>query len=138
MKPAPECDSNGYDKGYTTRKLLQIFDFVNSAFVKRSRQPVKNYTSTLIVLTLTLVGLFLYLYVNKSHESYLDSQHALMQQSTRGAARIIELYIRQVRQRVELFAEEESGTISRLSRAPLEEALHAPVEGRRALATATR
>ena len=84
---------------------------------------MKNYTSTLIVLTLTLVGLFLYLYVNKSHESYLDSQHALMQQSTRGAARIIELYIRQVRQRVELFAEEESGTISRLSRAPLEEAL---------------
>ena len=66
---------------------------------------MKNYTSILIVLTLTLVGLFLYLYVNRSHENYLESQHALMQHSTRGAARIIELYIREVRQRVNLFAD---------------------------------
>ena len=76
---------------------------------------MKNYTSILMVLTLALVGLFLYLYVDKSHENYLENQHALMQQSTRGAARIIELYIREVRQRVNLFAEEEGETISKLA-----------------------
>ena len=84
---------------------------------------MKNYTSILILLTLALVSLFLYLYVNRSYDSYLDSQQALMQQSTRGAARIIELYIREVRQRVDLFAAAEGETIGRLSRNPLDDEL---------------
>jgi PAS domain S-box-containing protein len=84
---------------------------------------VKNYTLILIVLTLLLVGLFLSWYVDRSHESYLNSQQALMQQSTRGAARIIELYIKEIRRRVDLFTEVEGETISNLSRHPGDEAL---------------
>jgi PAS domain S-box-containing protein len=84
---------------------------------------VKNYTSILIALTLILVGVFLSWYVDKGYESYLDSQHALMQQSTRGAARIIALYLKEVRQRVDLFAEEEGDIISNLSRNPADEEL---------------
>ena len=84
---------------------------------------MKNYTSILIALTLILVGVFLSWYVDKGYESYLDSQHALMQQSTRGAARIIALYLKEVRQRVDLFAEEEGDIISNLSRNPADEEL---------------
>ena len=84
---------------------------------------MKNYTSILIVLTLILVGVFLSWYVDKGYESYLDSQHALMQQSTRGAARIIALYLKEVRQRVDLFAEEEGDIISSLSGDPADEEL---------------
>jgi PAS domain S-box-containing protein len=84
---------------------------------------VKNYTTILIVFTLILVGFFLSLYVDRSHETYLDSQQALMQQSTRGAAWIIELYIEEVRRRVELFTEEEGEIISKLSRDPSSDAV---------------
>jgi PAS domain S-box-containing protein len=84
---------------------------------------VKNYTSILIVLTLLLVGLFLSWYVDRSYASYLGSQQDLMQQSTRGAARIIELYIKEVRQRVDLFTEAEGEIISNISRHPEDELL---------------
>ena len=84
---------------------------------------MKNYTTILIVFTLILVGFFLSLYVDRSHETYLDSQQALMQQSTRGAAWIIELYIEEVRRRVELFTEEEGEIISKLSRDPSSDAV---------------
>ena len=70
---------------------------------------------------LMLIGYYLYWYVDRSYESYLDSQQALMQQSTRGAARTIELYIKEVRQRVDLFAEEEGEIISNLSAMPADE-----------------
>ena len=79
---------------------------------------MKNYTSILIVFTLILIGFFLSWYVDRSYESHLDSQQALMQQSTRGAARTIELYIKEVRRRVDLFTAEESEIIDRLSRHP--------------------
>jgi len=79
---------------------------------------MKNYTSILIVFTLLLVGFFLSRYVDRSYEIHLDSQRALMQQSTRGAARLIGLYIKEVRRRVELFTAEESEIIGRLSRHP--------------------
>jgi PAS domain S-box-containing protein len=82
---------------------------------------VKNYTSVLIVFTLVLIGLFLSWYVDKGYESYLNNQQALMQQSTKGAARIIELYIKEVRRGVEMFAAEESEVISYLSRHPEDE-----------------
>jgi PAS domain S-box-containing protein len=91
---------------------------------------VKNYTTILIVFTLILVGFFLSLYVDRSHESYLESQQALMRQSTRGAAWIIELYIKEVRRRVELFTEEEGEIISALSRAPSSEAIRQPFTDR--------
>jgi len=79
---------------------------------------VKNYTSILIVFTLILIGFFLSWYVDRSYESHLDSQQALMQQSTRGAARTIELYIKEIRRRVDLFTAEEGDIIGRLSRRP--------------------
>jgi PAS domain S-box-containing protein len=44
-----------------------------------------------------------------------------MQQSTRGAARIIELYIKELRQRVDLFTEEAGDIISHLSGNPAED-----------------
>jgi PAS domain S-box-containing protein len=84
---------------------------------------VKIYTSILIAFTLLLVGLSLSWYVDRSYESYLGSQQDLMQQSTRGAARIIELYIREVRRRVDLFTEAEAEIISNLSRQPEDEVL---------------
>ena len=84
---------------------------------------MKNYTTILIIFTLILVGFFLSLYVDRSHKSYLDSQQAQMQQSTRGAASIIELYIKEVRRRVELFTEEEGEIISGLSRNPENETI---------------
>ena len=79
---------------------------------------MKNYTSILIVFTLLLVGFFLSRYVDRSYEIHLDSQGALMQQSTRGAARLIGLYIKEVRRRVDLFTAEEGEIIGRLSRHP--------------------
>jgi PAS domain S-box-containing protein len=79
---------------------------------------VKNYTSILIVFTLILVGFFLSWYVERSYESHVDSQHTLIQQSTRGTARTIELYIKEVRRRVDLFTAEEGEIIGRLSRHP--------------------
>jgi len=82
---------------------------------------MKNYTSILIVITLLLIGYYLFWYVDRGYESYLNSQQALMQQSTRGAARAIELYIKEVRQRVDLFAEEEGEIISNLSMAPADD-----------------
>jgi PAS domain S-box-containing protein len=84
---------------------------------------VKNYTAILIVCTLILVGFFLSWYVDRSYERYLNNQQALMQQSTRGAARIIELYIREVRRRVDLFTEEEGTIIGKLSLNPTDEAM---------------
>ncbi|HYQ71829.1 MAG TPA: hypothetical protein VET88_07865, partial [Gammaproteobacteria bacterium] len=91
---------------------------------------MKNYTSILIVLTLLLVGFFLSWYVDRSYENYLGSQQALMQQSTRGAAWLIELYIKEVRRRVDLFAEAEGENIGRLSRHPGNEALEAQFTSR--------
>ena len=82
---------------------------------------MKNYTSILIVFTLILIGFFLSWYVDRGHESYLDNQQALMHQSTRGTARIIKLYIKEVRRRVELFTEEEGEIIGKLSRNPADE-----------------
>ena len=91
---------------------------------------MKHYTTIFIVFTLVLIGFFLYLYVDRNHQGYLDSQQALMEHSTRGAARIIELYINEVRQRVVLFAEEEGDIISSLSRAPENEMLRQEFAGR--------
>ena len=82
---------------------------------------MKNYTSILIVFTLILVGFFLSWYVDRGHESYLDNQQALMQQSTRGAARIIELYLKEVRRRVDQFSEQEGGLIGKLASNPEDE-----------------
>jgi PAS domain S-box-containing protein len=84
---------------------------------------VKNYTSILILLTLLLIGFFLSWYVDRSYENYLDSQQALMQHSTRGAARLIELYIKEVRQRVDLFTEGHGEIIRDLSWQPDNEVL---------------
>jgi len=84
---------------------------------------VKNYTAILILFTLLLIGFFLSWYVDRSYENYLESQQALMQHSTRGAARLIELYIKEVRQRVDLFTEGHGEIISDLSRQPDNEAL---------------
>jgi len=91
---------------------------------------VKNYTTILIVLTLMLVGFFLSWYVDRSYESYLHSQQAQMQQSTRGAAWLIELYLKEVRQRVELFTEAEGEHIGRLARHPGNETLEAQFTSR--------
>ena len=84
---------------------------------------MKNYTSILILFTLLLIGFFLSWYVDRSYQNYLDSQQALMQHSTRGAARLIELYIKEVRQHVELFVEGQGKIISDLSRQPENEML---------------
>jgi hypothetical protein len=84
---------------------------------------VKNYTSILILFTLLLIGFFLSWYVDRGYENYLDSQQALMQHSTRGAARLIELYIKEARQRVDLFTEVHGEMISDLSGNPDNEAL---------------
>ena len=85
---------------------------------------MKNYTSILIVFTLVLVGFFLSWYVDRSYESYYESQQVLAQHSTRGVARIIKLYINEVRRRVDLFAEEEGDVISKLSRNPADAEMH--------------
>ena len=53
-----------------------------SVFLKLSDYPVKNYTSILIVITLLLIGYYLFWYVDRSYENYQSSQQALMQQST--------------------------------------------------------
>ena len=84
---------------------------------------MKNYTSILVVITLILIGYYLYWYVDRSHEAYLGNQQAMMQQSTRGAAGIIEVYIKEVRHRVDLFAEEQGEMISSLSRRPADDEL---------------
>ncbi len=84
---------------------------------------MKNYTWILIIVTLFLIGFFLFGYVDRSQVGYLNSQQVQMEQSTRGAASIIEIYIREVRRRVDLFAEEEGETIGKLSRNQADEAL---------------
>jgi len=84
---------------------------------------VKNYTTLLIVTMLVLVGFFLSLYIKEGNRGYLASQEALMQHSTRGAARTIDLYLGEIRRRVHLFAEEEGGSISELSRNPANEGI---------------
>ena len=84
---------------------------------------MKNYTSILIIITLILVGFFLSRYIDESYASHLDSQQALMQQSTRGAARLIELYLKEVRRHVDLFTEQEGETIGSLSRNPANDEL---------------
>jgi PAS domain S-box-containing protein len=83
-----------------------------------SEHPVKNYTTLLIVTMLLLVGFFLSLYIKEGNRGYLAGQESLMQHSTRGAARTIGLYLGEIRRRVHLFAEEEGGSISELSRNP--------------------
>ena len=85
---------------------------------------MKNYTSILIVFTLILVGFFLSWYVDRSYESYHESQQTLAQHSTQGVARLIELYIEEVRRRVDLFAEEEGDIISKLSLNPVDAEMH--------------
>jgi PAS domain S-box-containing protein len=82
---------------------------------------MKSYTTILIVFTLLLVGFFLSRYVDESYDSFTASQQALMQQSTLGEARTIELYLKEVRRRVDLFTAEESEIIGRLSRHPLDD-----------------
>jgi PAS domain S-box-containing protein len=79
---------------------------------------VKNYTTLLVATILVLVGFFLSLYVKEGERAYLAGQEALMQHSTRGAARIIDLYLQEIRQRVHLFSEEEGGIISELAAKP--------------------
>jgi PAS domain S-box-containing protein len=79
---------------------------------------MKHYTSILIVSTLILATFFLGRYVDKSHANYIESQQALMQQSTLGAASIIEFYIREARRGVRLFAEEQGAMIGELARNP--------------------
>jgi PAS domain S-box-containing protein len=83
-----------------------------------SEHLVKNYTTPLIVITLLLVGFFLGLYIREGDQDYLASQQSLMQQSTKGAARMIGLYLEETRRHVRLFAEEESAIIRELSRSP--------------------
>jgi PAS domain S-box-containing protein len=84
---------------------------------------VKNYTTLLIVSVMLLVGFFLSLYIMEGDRGYLAGQEALMQHSTRGAARTIGLYLGEIRRRVHLFAEEESSIISELSRNPANEGM---------------
>ena len=84
---------------------------------------MKNYTSILILFTLLMVGFFLSWYVDRSYERFINNQQELQQQSTRGAARIIELYIREVRRRVDLFTEEEGAIIGKLSLNPADEVM---------------
>ena len=84
---------------------------------------MKNYTTLLIVIILILVGFFLALYVKDGDQGYLASQEVLMRHSTTGAARTLELYLEEIRRRVHLFAEEEGGIISELSRSPENEAM---------------
>jgi len=79
---------------------------------------VKNYTTILIVITLVLIGFFLSWYVEESHQQHVTSQQALMQHSTKGAAALIGLYIKEARHSVRLFTEEESHIISDLSHNP--------------------
>ena len=84
---------------------------------------MKNYTTLLIVTILIMVGFFLSLYIKEGNRGYLSSQQALVQQSTRGAARTIDLYLEEIRRRVHLFAEEEGGIISELFRNPSNEGI---------------
>ena len=84
---------------------------------------MKNYTSILIVITLILIGYYLSRYVDRSYDSYIRNQQAMMQQSTQGAARTIEVYIKEVRHRIDLFAEEQGEMISNLSRKPADDEL---------------
>ncbi len=79
---------------------------------------MRNYTLILVGITLLLVGVFLYLYVEASYKSYTRHQEALMQQSTKGAASIIALYIRNAKRSVGLFAEEESELIELVASNP--------------------
>jgi PAS domain S-box-containing protein len=79
---------------------------------------VKNYTTLLIVITLVLIGIFLSWYVDESYQQHVASQNALMQHSTRGAAAMIGLYIKQARRSIRLFTEEEAHIIHGLSRHP--------------------
>lgn len=79
---------------------------------------MKNYTTILIVITLVLIGFFLSWYVEESHQQHVTSQQALMQHSTKGAAALIGLYIKEARHSVRLFTEEESHIISDLSHNP--------------------
>ena len=79
---------------------------------------MKIYTSILIVFTLVLVGFFLSMYVDRSYEDYRTNQQALAQQSTRGAARTIALYISEVSRQVDLFSEKEADIIGELARNP--------------------
>ena len=70
---------------------------------------------------MVLVGVLLYWHVERSYQEYQSSQQALTQQSTAGAARLIGLYIKEVRQLVALFTEAEANRISNLSRNPDDE-----------------
>ena len=79
---------------------------------------MKNYPSLILLLAVVLVGVFLYWHVERRYQDYISSQDALTQQSTAGAARLIGLYIKEVRQRVALFTEAEVNTIGQLSRNP--------------------
>jgi PAS domain S-box-containing protein len=79
---------------------------------------VKNYTTLLIAIILGLVAFFLLLYIKEADRAYLSSQEALMQHSTRGAARMIDLYLEEIRRHVHLFAEEEGRSISELAANP--------------------
>ncbi len=85
---------------------------------------MKNYTSILIVFTLLLVGFFLFRYVDKGYEDYRTYQQHLAQQSTQGAARTIELYLNEIRRRVDLFSEENGEIISKLSQNPTDREMH--------------
>ena len=82
---------------------------------------MKNYTTLLIVTILILVGFFLSLYIKEGDRGYLSSQQALVQHSTKGAARTIDLYLGEIRRRVHLFAEEEGRIIYELFRNPSNE-----------------
>jgi len=70
---------------------------------------------------LVMVGFSLSLYIKEGNRDYFASQEALMRHSTKGAARTIDLYLGEIRRRVHLFAEEESGSISALTRNPADE-----------------
>jgi PAS domain S-box-containing protein len=72
---------------------------------------VRNYTLILVGITLFLVGAFLYLYVEGSHKRYIRHQESLMEQSTKGAASLIGLYIENAKRSVRLFSEEEGELI---------------------------
>ncbi len=87
----------------------------------RNTFPAKSYTWILIAITLLLIGYYLYWYVHRNYESFVESQQALMQQSTNGAARAIEVYIKDARRRVDLFADEEGEIIGYLASNPTDD-----------------
>ena len=84
---------------------------------------VRNYTLILVAITLFLVGVILYLYVEGGYKSYIRHQESLMQQSTKGAASIIALYIRNAKRSVRLFTEEESDLIQLVAANPEDDEL---------------